>query len=397
MMKKIFRALAITFAPLAAACTVFAGCKSCKGQAVDMPAQTDFMRDIEVAPTQQARYEEYTKAAYDEYKAVADKHTVDGEVDAMNEEMIAEASKAAAKMFAYACYNERYLDRFVYFSDQEANTDMGTTGSADARKQEQFLRVNESETTCGYRYHYTLKKVNKVEGLISGFKSQFESARLRFTDQTNLLYRFEGDKIRFGGSSKALELDGELLECDWRTGEDWGKPDYELKKGEYIEPENIRADIEQHAGEDNITMRCNINILADDIVKYASVMRDEDDGSYFVMMNINTDAANKDRASVKMLTKANGTSGDCHWRAGDNSEEDVGIMEDTGLRIIYSLWGNGLFKSYTVLERWKGKIAGFNGEANSQTTVYYSYSDYDCDMKPHLEMLEEAKKKVEKN
>lgn len=390
-MKKIFRALAIAFAPLAAACTVFAGCKSCKGKAVTMPETTDFMRDIEVAPTQKALYEEYTKAAYDEYKAVADKHIVDGDVDTLNEEVVAAASKAAAKLFAYACYNERYLDRYVYFSDQDANTDLGTSGKARARKQEQYLRVNESETTCGYRYHYTLKKVVEDEGFVSGFKSKFESARLRLTDKTNLLYRFEGDKIRFGGSSESLEINNELLTCDWRTGEDWGKPDYEFKKDEYIEPENIRADIEQRAGEENITMRCNINILADDIIKFAFVNRDEDDGSYFVMMNIDTDVANKDKASVKMLTKANGTSGDCHWKKSGGDD-----TEDTGLFITFNLWSNGLFRTYSVNERWKGNIAVFSGEAYSETTVYYSYSDYDCDMKPHLEMLEEAKKKVEK-
>lgn len=392
-MKKIVKLLAMAAAPLVAACTVLAGCKSCKGEAVSIANTGDFMRDVEVAPVQQAAYAQYTQAAYDEYKAVADKHIVDGEVDIFDGEVVAAANKAAARLFAYACYNERYLDKYVYFSDQVGDTDLGTTGSANATRQEYYLRVNESGDKCGYRYHYTLKKVNKADGLVGGFKSKFESARLRFTDRTNLLYRFEGDKIRFGGSSESLGMNGTLLECDWRTGDDWGVQDIAMQKGEYIEPENIRADIEAHAGEDNITMRGNINVLAENVVKFASVNRDEDNGTYFVMMNIDTDVANADKASVKMLTKANGTSGDCKWKKGESNGDGT---DDTGLFFIFGLWGNGLFISYAVNERWTGKISGFKGEAYSETSVMYSYSDYDCDMTEHIKMLEEAKKKVNK-
>ena len=395
-MRKFVKVLALIVAPLTVSCALLAGCKSCKGEEVTIPTSSDFMRDIEVAPTQQAAYEQYTKAAYEQYKAVADKHVVDGETDIYNAEVVEAAAQAAAKMYAYACYNERRLDKFVYFSDQAGDTDLGTTGKANATRQEYFLRVNESENTCGYRYHYTLKKVNEASGVIAGFKAQFESARLRFTDKTNLLYRFEGNNIRFGGSSESLDMDGTLLQCDWRTGSDWGKPDLELKKGDYVEPENIRADIEAHAGEDNITMRGNINILADNIIKFANIAKDEEDGTYLVIMNIDTDVANADSASVKMLKKGNGTSGDCYWKKGEDSgDKDDDYMEDTGLCIVFGLWGNGLFRYYAVAERWKGKISGFKGEAYSETTVMYSYSDYDCDMTANLQMLEEAKKKVD--
>jgi hypothetical protein len=79
------------------------------------------------------------------------------------------------------------------------------------------------------------------------------------------------------------------------------------------------------------------------------------------------------------------------WVRDDEEEDAEGFAEDTGLRIVYRLWSNGLFRSYTIVERWSGKIILFEGEADSQTTVYYSYSDRDCDMSQYTGMLSDAK------
>ena len=347
--------------------------------------------DIDVAPTQTAEYEQYTRQALDEYFAVADKHRVDGDVDVENEEVVAAAKPTAAKLFAYACYNERRLNQYVFFSHQKGKTDI-SAGSATALKQEYYLRINEQEgITCGYRYHYTIKKVAESSGTISMFKDLFESARTRITDETDLLYRLEGSNIKNIEDCQYNDVLGEnILECDWKTGKDWGKHDLIIRKGDFIEPDKIEEDIVNYANDDNHTIRANINILAENIIQNSLIMEIENDKGeiegYRILMIIDTDVANKDEASLTMLRKANG-SDDCEWV---NPIDDSG-EESPGLAIMFSIWNNGLFRTYTVSEVWKGKISGFSGTADSSTVYYYSYSDRDCDMTPYLKMLEEAK------
>lgn len=351
-------------------------------ESVDFDAG-DLMIDMDVQPLQTATYEEYSRQAIEDYYAVANNYLdEDGAVDVTNADVIGAATTAAAKLFAYACYNERRLDKYVFFANQDGYTDI-SSGSASATKQEYYLRINESDTTCGYRYHYTIKYVNSSEGTISMFKDAFESARTRITDKTDLLYRLEGSDIKVGARNEQLDYD--ILTCKWETGKDWGKHDIKMIKSDYIEPDKIEEDIVEHAGEDNITMRANINILAENIVNYAVILDDindkEEQEGYIVIMGIDTNVANSDEASLKMLRKANG-SDDCEWVNEDG---------ETGLSIVFRLWKNGLFRMYTVSEKWKGKISGFSGTADSSTQYYYSYSDRDCDMSKYLEVLEAAK------
>lgn len=390
-MKKFIKSLCFIIAPLMLVSAFFAGCKSCKGKKVSIETG-NIMQDIDVEPAFSPDYEQYSKQAYEEYKAVAAKHLDgSGEPDPFNPEVIAAAIPAAAKLYAYACYNERTLDQYVFLSDMEGKTDLGSNGSATARRQEYYLRVNESDKTCGYRFHYTIRKVVKSDGFIDTMKSLFESARIRFTDETDLLYRFEGSGIKFGAHHDGMEID--LLRCNWRTGDDWGKPDVAMRKFDFIQPEDVAADIIAQAGQGDPTMRGNINILAENILQFASITEDEE--CINVMMTVNTEIANKDEASVKMLTRANDTSGSCHWRAGESDEDAEGIAVDTGLRIICRLWKNGLFRNNTIIERWRGKTHGFNGTADPVITYWYSYSDRDCDMTQNLAMLEAAKLKVD--
>ena len=133
----------------------------------------ELIRDLDVSPTQSATYEQYSKKAIEDYFAVADGHVVGGETDYENEEVIAAASEAAAKLFAYACYNERTLDQYVFFAAQEGTTDI-SAGSAHAMKQEYYLRINETEKSCGYRYHYTIKYAD-CTGALSMFRDLFQS------------------------------------------------------------------------------------------------------------------------------------------------------------------------------------------------------------------------------
>lgn len=362
----------------------FVGC----GKAVNVSIG-DIMQDIDVRPTQEAAYEEYSKQALKEFfdVAEADGNLLDGEINYDNAAVKAAAIPVAAKLFAYACYNERTLNQYVYFSEQEGDTDLGSNGSATAIKQEYFLRINEQEgVTCGYKYQYSIKYVDKCDGLISSFKSTFEQARTRIVVDTDQLYRLEGSttSIYVKGRNEALGVD--LLDCNWKTGSDWGITDnIELVKGSFIEPGNIKADIEDNAGKDNITIRANINILADNIVKDAIIIKDESEENglegYLIVMTIDTEVANKDSASLKMLRHANGSS-NCTW---------VSEGDDSGLSIMFRIWSNGLFRSYSVSERWNGKIKGYSGTADSLTMYYYSYSDNDCDMTPYLKILEDAK------
>ena len=353
------------------------------GKTVAVSIDDDFIRDIDVYPTQEATYAADTEALLNEYLAVANQHTDDlGDVDTSNAAVQKAAVAAAPKLFAYACYNERRLNQYMYFSAQEGTTDLGKSGSATALRQEYYIRINEQENiTPGYRYHYTIKKVAESKGGVSMMTSVFENARTRITGDTNLLYRLElkGSEIKIGPENKVL---GEnILQCEWKRGDEWGVPDLEIVKGDYIAPENIREDIESVAGEENITMRGNINILADNIVKEAIIIKDineEDElDGYLIVMTIDTEVANKDGASLKMLRKAN-SSGDCLWK----DEED-----ESGLKIMFRIWSNGLFRFYSIAERWQGNISGFGGVAESMTTYYYSYSDRDCDVSRYLEPL----------
>ncbi|MDE7439584.1 MAG: hypothetical protein K2N23_03660 [Clostridia bacterium] len=359
-----------------------AGCGSVTFDPGNTISKDELIRDIDVAPVQHAKYEEYSKQVLKDYEKVAKDHLKDDEIDIEDKDVIAAASTAAAKLFAYACYNERHLDRYVYFSNQEGDTNL-STGSGTAVRQEYFLRVNETENTCGYKYHYTIKKVMESSGAMSMFKDQFESAKLRIVVDTDVLYRLKGSKLEVGEHNDVLDLD--LLTCEWRTDSDWGIPDKtRLVKGDFIAPDKIAKDIVDNADKEDFTIHGNINILAENIVSHAVITRDESENGeegYVVFMSIDTKVANEDKASLKMLRNAN-SSGNCQWVSEDGA---------SGLTIVFRLWENGLFRMYSVSEKWKGSIAGFSGMADSSTTYYYSYSDRDCDMTKYLEMLEEAK------
>ena len=203
--------------------------------------------------------------------------------------------------------------------------------------------------------------------------------------------------MRMGKPSESLGYD-EMVTADWETTDDWGIKDTPIVKSEFIEPENLEEDIARQADHyfetgDLPTIHGNINILADDIVKAAMIVEGEE-SDYFVIMNINTDVANADEPSVKMLSKENGTKGDCNW-LGVYDPNESGMTEDTGMNILFRIWDNGLFRLYCIRERWIGKIdaagIGISGIADSSLEVHYSYTDRDCDMTPYLETLEKAK------
>lgn len=333
-----------------------------------------YLNDDGKYPVISAEYEEESRAAIARWQ----------NADSREKEEVAKS--VAAELFAYACYNEEYIDRYVYFSNQTANTDLGTKGSGKVTTQNYKLIIRESDDTDGYKYHYTIKKVDEADGWIETFKNSFESARMRFVTETDKLYRFEGDKdtIQYGTDEDGAAT--EVLTCVWETGKDWGADDTPIvRREDRLDLDGIKSDIISRV--DNgyePVIHCNVNILADGIIESATITEGTIDGHavYEIVMRLDTDVANADGASSSMLEDANSPAKKCEW-----TEDEDG----NGPTITFQIWENGLMKYYKMDERWSGKVFLFDGEANSQLEVWYSYSDGDCDMTEKLEWLEEAK------
>ena len=360
---------------LAAVPAVVLGASSCATDIGENKSYT--LEDDGTYPAVSAAYEQESRAAIDRWKS------------ARNDEAV--VKQVAAELYAYACYNEEYIDKYVYFSSQTGSTDLGSKGMGDVTTQNYKLIVHQGEDTPGYKYHYTLKKVNEATGTIDTFRSFFESARMRFVTDTDKLYRFEGDDIRYEDGHD-MGSEQPILTCDWKTGSDWGKDDPPIVKreGDKLTLDGIEEDIIQIAegNGDEPVIHGNVNILAENIVKSASITEGKADGHsvYEVTMELDVDVANADGASVAMLKNANSAS-ECGWATDENG---------SGPEITYQIWDNGLLKYYKIDETWEGKIKvlllSYSGGADTETEVWYSYSQKDTDMTEKLAMLEEAKK-----
>ena len=288
-------------------------------------------------------------------------------------------------------YNEEYIDKYVYFSDQTGSTDLGVTGKSTVTKQDYKLIIHEGEDTPGYKYHYTIKHVDEISGVISMFQSLFESGtRLRFVIDTNKLYRFDGNDPHYVEDESLVQ---DILTCNWTpdTGS-WGvsedEPPIVKREGAKLTLAEIEQDILEQAKGDEAVIHGNVNILADNIVKSAEIISSKVDGHavYEVRMELDCAVANADEASQLMLKNANSAS-ECKWVEDENGKGPV---------ITYQVWDNGLLKYYSIDEAWEGKIKvallSYNGGAVSSQQVWYSYSAADTSMTEKLEMLEDAKK-----
>lgn len=332
------------------------------------------LQDTELYPEVSAPYEEESKAALARWEESKNNLLTSADV----------AREVAAELFAYACYNEEYLDRFVYFSDQNGSTEVGL-GASEATVQNYKLMVRGTEENPGYKYHYTLKYVDRNStGLPSAVFST--GNRLRFVSDGNKLYRFNADNIEYIDDEA---LGDDILTCTWNIDSgSWGTDDSPVVKrsGQKLTLDEIEKEIITYAQNGwEAIIHGNLNILADDIVESATIteMTSGEHTIYTVVMNIDTDVANADEASKAMLMSANSPASDCNWV----SREDGG-----GFTIIYQIWDNGLFKLYGLNETWEGSIIGMSGSIKSTLSVKYSYSARDTDMTEKLAMLEEAKK-----
>ena len=369
MKRKLFRVLPVFLGGVVMLGVVF-GCSGCSTTNVG-ENKSYYLEDDDVYPAIDAFYEEESKAVISSYNS--------GDLS---------AEEAAAQLFAYACYNEEYIDRYVYFSNQIANTSIGSgSGEVVTQNYKLIIREDGEAETDGYKYHYTIKKVNEADGAIKTFKSQFEQARLRFVVDTDQLYRFEADDDTITYETDEDGNATEILTCEWETGSDWGVDDDPIvKREEKLDLEGIEADILARVEEGEAAIiHGNVNILAENIVESATITEGTADGHtvYEIVMQLNTDVANADEASSAMLEDANTPASKCVWTEDEEGNEPT---------ITFQIWDNGLMKYYKMEERWSGSVfAIFSGEAESTLEVWYSYSDQDCDMTDKLAWLEEAK------
>lgn len=371
MKSKILKICALCAVPF-----VVATASACGGTQIG-ENKSYYLQDDGLYPAVAAPYEEESRAAISRWESASASERDDV------------AKEVAAELYAYACYNEEYIDKYVYFSSQTGSTSLaGGSGSVTNQNYKLIINADEASGQVGYKYHYTIKHVENATGSINTFRNQYENARLRFVAETNKLYRFEGDNIRYETDESGAATD--MLTCDWTTGDDWGTEDPPIVKreGEKLSLEGIEQDIIS-ISEDLDTYEAvihgNINILADNIVKNATITEGRANGHtvFEVVMEINSVVANADEASQSMLKHANMDASRCDWDADENG---------VGPIITFQIWDNGLMKYYKIDESWNGTVMIlFSGSADTETEVWYSYSDRDTDMEDKLAMLEDAK------
>ena len=138
----------------------------------------------------------------------------------------------------------------------------------------------------------------------------------------------------------------------------------------------IKNDIQNCNIEDRL-IQGNINTLADRVVSDASIEKATDGDYYVITMSFDLDKLNADKRSIEFLNN-------------DNSAKNMKWDE---LSVSFEIWATGLFKSYTIDEKWTGEVGKaiiwFEGSATSSNHVYFSYTDEDCSMDKELAYLEE--------
>ncbi len=295
----------------------------------------------------------------------------------------------AAYLWALASYNYGQADQFAMFQNKVGNTTLD--GNIGTLAYQQYYKEKRHDGDYkGEKYHYTIKHVydstfsSMVEGLL-------ESARMRFVANTGDLqglYRFElnGDGKEVTTFTGNKLLGEELLDTVWQVGDDFGGNGEEIWKRTLSGAENnksvneviaaIKNDI-QNCNIDDRLIQGNINTLADRVVSDASIDKATDGDYYVITMSFDLDKLNADKRSIEFLNN-------------DNSAKNMKWDE---LSVSFEIWATGLFKSYTIDEKWTGEVGKaiiwFEGSATSSNHVYFSYTDEDCSMDKELAYLEE--------
>lgn len=295
----------------------------------------------------------------------------------------------AAYLWALASYNYGQADQFAMFQNKVGNTTLD--GNIGTLAYQQYYKEKRHDGDYkGEKYHYTIKHVydstfsSMVEGLL-------ESARMRIVANTGDLqglYRFElnGDGKEVTTFTGNKLLGEELLDTVWQVGDDFGGNGEEIWKRTLSGAENnksvneviaaIKNDI-QNCNIDDRLIQGNINTLADRVVSDADIEKATDGDYYVITMSFDLDKLNADKRSIEFLNN-------------DNSAKNMKWDE---LSVSFEIWATGLFKSYTIDEKWTGEVGKaiiwFEGSATSSNHVYFSYTDEDCSMDKELAYLKE--------
>jgi hypothetical protein len=364
-----FAKIALSSLCAASAVATCLGASAC-GKTVTTKAEVDtVINNVDVTPTVTAAYAQESATQL----AVIDSKLNEENIIAQGDD---EVKQAAANLFAYACYNEEYVSQYVYLSDRQSSTDLNG-GYCKSTNQDYKTVVRKQGETKGLKYHYTLKHVDKAEGVSAVITNAYESTMLRVVDDTSL-YRFtsKSDCTYRTDAGRKSELT-----ATWnKKGSDWGIEDLSVTAQPVVSAGDIATDIIQRAGTENSLMKANINIYAENVIQSAMVMKFPQAGFYLFDLTIDTDVANADSASLAMLRNSNSSS-DCKW-------------EDGGLQITFVVWESGLFRSYYINEAWQGTIdlsvLHYKGGAQSECYVEYSYADSDVAYQSKINWLTEA-------
>lgn len=353
----VMRKFKYVFASIALVAVLAICFVGCGAKAGGVPIATpDSLADHNVAPT----FSSYYATQYDEIIASTTMST----------------AEQAAALWAIGSYNEGQADQYVYFENKIGSAIGGTM------HYQQLYKRKPAEDGSGAKYHYTLKKV--VDG--GAFTSAIETtSALRFVTHErgyNGLYRFaKGGDLEFT-NDKLFGHD--IINMEWKKGSDFGREEGIYKDTPASKNTSaltnilarLKSDTSERAANSNDEdkMKGNINILEDNIITSATIEQKE--GYVSVNIVINIDVANNSADSIAMLKKSTGAS-KITW---------------SEMTISFDMWNGGLFKRYTVSDKWTGTVMMQNGDASPVDNVYYSYSDKDCSFEKELDFLDEFSK-----
>ncbi len=321
-----------------------------------------------------------TKPAFDGYYSA--------QVDEVLQSASLDNATKAAYLWALASYNWGQTSQYAMFQNKVGDTVL--KGNQGTMAYQQYHKEKRADGDYkGEKYHYTIKHIydsnfsSVVEGLL-------ESANVRFVANTGDLqglYRFKinGDGKEVTMFTGTQLLGEELLTTKWKKGKDFGGNGEEIWKTGIVKENTaslseviaaIKSDV-QTCDVDDRLIQGNINTLADGVVSGATITKAADGDYYTVTMTFDLEKLNADSRSIEFL----------------NSDNSAKNMQWDSLSVSFEIWDNGLFRSYTIDEKWTGEVGAvafwFEGSASATNHVYFSYTDEDCSMQKELDYLAE--------
>lgn len=326
-MKKIISTLSVILIIAVLSCTFI----SCKGNDATGNTDGDFdftlvMKDYEKAPNADNSNLTSSKVK-----------------DAFNDSSLAVNNKAS-KMIYEAMVNETNIDHFTYF-----NYKVGTTTLGDKSGTLLYQRLRKQSTTL--KDDRTLKyPINHNFGALE--QAFVTSAIIRYINpDESKYYRIEAknSSMTYDETTKLVSVPNDA----WKKGSSWGDP---------------------QTGKSSMSLeearKMAIDFTTQDILDASKTKITEEtakDGSKFFKITTEVDVTvandSSKGESIKWLENDNG---------GSNMSYDY-------CKFTCEIWECGLIKSYSIEEKWQGKIKIYEGAAESKSVIKYSYSLQDLD------------------